>query len=176
MITTHAGHLQTRHLHPRRNSVFSHFTQQNCECSSGKSIQSMGKSCQLYIPFMHGEKKRIQKLTACVRITVHAHLVLMKQLLNRCSKPLTVVPTDPVMLMVKNLISHKQLCGEWLQLQLLQHITEYDKYLLNFCGMLDRSFHDKNPSNQDFYSYETTVYTSTSINEHKFQVQGRKLI
>lgn len=123
--------------------MFSHFTQQNCECSSGKSIQSMGKSCQLYIPFMHGEKKCIKKLPACVRITVHAHLVFMKQILNRCSKPLSVVPTDPVMLMVKKLTCHKKLYGEWPQLQLLQHITEYDKYLMNFCGMLDRSFQVK---------------------------------
>jgi len=103
----------------------------------------MGNSCQLYIPFMHGEKKRIKKLPARVRITVHAHLVLMKQILNRSSKPFSVVPTDPVMLMVNKLISHKQLWGEWLQLQLLQHITEYDKYLLNFCGMLDRNFQVK---------------------------------
>ena len=142
----------------------------NCECSSGNSIKSMGKTCQLYIPFMHGEKKRIQKLPACVRITVHAHLVLMKQLLNRCSKPLFVVPTDPVMLMVKNLISHKQLCGESLQLQLLQHITEYDKYLLNFCGMLDRSSNDKTHLTKICCSDETTVYTFSSINEHTFHV------
>jgi hypothetical protein len=54
----------------------------------------------------NGEKK----LAACVTIEVHKHLALMKQVLKRCSKPLFVVPTDPVMLIVKNLISHKLLC------------------------------------------------------------------
>jgi hypothetical protein len=54
---------------------------------------------------MHGEK-RLQKLTACVKRKVHTHVVIMKQQLNRYSKPLFVVPTDPVMLMVKNLINH----------------------------------------------------------------------
>jgi hypothetical protein len=98
----------------------------------------MGKPISYTFHTCNGEKK----LAACVTIKVHTHLVLMKQLLKRCSKPLLVVPTDPVMLMVKNLISHTLLCGEPLQLQLLQHITEDDKHWF-CCRMLDRITDDK---------------------------------
>jgi len=39
-----------------------------------------------------------------------------------------------------------------------------------------QEFSGQNLSNQDFCSHETTVYTSSSINKRKFQVEGRKFI
>lgn len=88
--------------------------------------------------------------------TVHTNLVLMKQVLKRCSKPLLVVPTDPV-------ISHTLLCGEPLQLQLLQHITEDDKHCF-CCRMLDRIIDDKIYLTRTS-SNEETFHMSSSINE-----------
>jgi hypothetical protein len=116
-------------LPPMKKFCVLTFQQQKLRpCSSGNSTKSMGKPTSYTIRTCNGEKKHLQKLAACATIKVHTHLVLMKQILKGCSKPLFVVPTDPVMLMVKNLISHTLLCGESLQLQLLQHITEDDKH------------------------------------------------
>lgn len=63
----------------------------------------------------------------------------------------------------QELISHTLLCGEPLQLQLLQHITEDDKHCF-CCKMLDRITDDKIYLMRTSLS-EETFHMSSSIND-----------